>query len=248
MHSLMINSSILNKILKIIIIETTFKTTEFHLLYDDDILTFQINYDCDFYVSHTLNISKLVYFDSLEFVDIVLNYDQCLKLRQLTELFVDATIAVGCLDGKIEIVVSHSNVKLIFNVDVDVDVDSPIIPPNHNLEIPYITLNRKLLNNVIKLAKDKGNNIPIRIVEKKSRIIVGCPTDIVPMAVIQLPRQSVVEDSSISINPDSIISFLNNLEIENVQLKVNNTIAFTLHFIFSGEEVYYYRGHDRSPN
>jgi len=248
MHYLLLSSEILKSVLETIILKRPNEFV-FHLLCDFQIdiinctqtLTFQANYANNFYTSFKISTDKLLFFDPLEFRPIVLNYTQCIKLLQLCTMFKN-TIAIGYNESEelIEIVVSQSNVKLVFKIDNEID-HNPIIPPEHNLEIPYINLKRELLYNVIKLVQSSEFYTPIRVDSKKRIIIFG---DEFQSIVKILDSETNLKNSEIEINPDSISLFLENVKVENVNIKINESIAFIIHFSTELGEVYYYRGHE----
>ncbi len=241
----MINIKELRNILETIIVEKP-KNFVFHMLCDiknGQFLTFQANYNNNFYISFILNVQDLVYFDYIEFQPIIMNYEQCIKLIHLCNMFGDNTsVGFDLKESEIEIVVSHSNIKLIFIIDTTIDHD-PIVPPEHNLDIPYIPLETKTLSNVVKLVSSPQFYTPIKIDPKNNRIIFG---DII-QSIIQLRDEINLTESVIDINPDSIILFLKNvinLNIELVEIKVDTSIAFIIHCQFDLGEVYYYSTHE----
>jgi len=250
MHFLLITTEILNTILETIVFKQNdcVNNFVFHLLCDinnsedSETITFQANYSNEYYTNYTIAISELLFFDSLEFRPIVLNYDQCLKLIQLTKMFEKCSIGF-CLNSceNIEVVVSHSNVKLVFPIDNEID-HNPIIPPEHNLDISFIPINTELLKNVVTLVNSPKFYTSIRVDRSKSRLIFGDEGSF--QSIVQLPRTLNLSDSIIEIEPDSIILFLSNLKIKQVEIKVNKKIAFIIHATTELGEIYYYRGHE----
>ena len=244
MHFLLIPTNVLNTILETIIFNSK-QSFVFHLLCDthSDKLTFQANYNNDYYASYTISISQLLFFDLLEFKPIILNYEQCLKLIQITKMFHSVSIgfANNFETNFLEVVVSHSNVKLILPIDNEID-HNPIIPPEENPNFQFIEIETELLKNIITLVHSSKFYTPIRIDSKKSVIIFGDEGSI--QSIIKLPQTYNLIDSNIYIEPDSIISFLSNLKIKNIEIKVNKAIAFIIHSITEIGEIYYYRGHE----
>lgn len=251
MHFLMIKSGILKKVLRAIIVDNP-NNFIFHMLCDiqndlettNNFLTFQANYNDYFYTSFSIDISNLVFLDTLEFQPIILNYEQCTKLIYLCDMF-DSDISIGfdLRDDEIEIVVSHSNIKLIFPIDKEID-HNPIIPPEHNHNICYIPLDTLTLYNVVKLVSSPKFYTPIKIDQEKSRIVFG---DLI-QSIIQLRKGELnLSNSIIDINPDSIISFLKNLtdlKINKVEIKVDKSIAFIIYTKTELGEIFYYSTHE----
>lgn len=250
MHFLMIHAGVLKSILETIVIDKP-ENFVFHVLCSDtqneeQSLIFQANYNNYFYTSFIIDVSKLMFFDFMEFQPIVMNYEQCVKLVQLCNMF-EPNVSVGFdlkeSEGCIEVVVSHSNIKVIFIVDTTIDHD-PIIPPDHSLIVPYINLNSQTLLNVVKLSTSPKFYTPIKVDSKKSRIIVG---DLI-QSIIQLKGMDNTSNSEIDINPDSVILFLHNLihnlKIKQIEIKVDSSIAFTIHSQIELGEIYYYSTHE----
>lgn len=244
MHFLIISSCLLKEILTTIFIDRP-KNFVFHMIIEsqkENSVIFQTNYNNAFYTSYEICIDKFIFFDSIGFKMIVLNYEQCTKLLQLVNMF-DTNVSFGYneIESVIEIVISHSNIKLLLPVDDEID-HNYLVPPEHNKNIPYINIDKKILSNVLTLVNSDKFYTYIRVDSENKRLIFG--EDNCTRSIIQLPRTQELIDSSIDINPDSIILFLKNLRNKTINIKVNESIAFIINLETEWGPIYYYRAHE----
>jgi hypothetical protein len=252
MHLLIIGSNLLNRILETIFLTRPTKFV-FHLLLNTDRaqsdcnLLFQANYNDSFYTSYTINTELLVFFDSIEFENnkLVLNYEQCEKLIELTRLFKDSNVSFGFNEdkGTIETVVSHNNVKLEFSIDHQID-HNQIIPPDTQLYniVDYIPIQTKLFLNIVTLVNNNEYYTQMEVEPSRNRLILGDNESF--KTTLKLSNELILEPAIIIINPDSIILFLNKIDVQMINIKIHESLAFVINFETEFGSVFYYRAHE----
>ena len=248
MTNIIIESYLLGKIFNSILINKT-PEFEFHLVLglhkcpdnDEQLLTFQTNYMNIHYTSYTINPKLLTFFNIFDFEIIYFNYEQCIKIIKLSNMYPKLNINISKIDDNVNLTIADGSFSLCFKLDNKIS-EEYIYPPEHNLNIPFIDINRILFLNMLKLCQEDKFLMPMEINSHKKYLILGDDTQIV--SKIMLKEINCLDSSVIDINPNSIIHFLEKVDNENIRLKVNDKIAFIINYKTDIGEVYYYKGHE----
>ena len=93
----------------------------------------------------------------------------------------------------------------------------------------------------MKLVHDNNYYTTMKI-DSKHRLILGDEDSF--KTTIRLDRELILEPTTIIINPDSIILFLESVKSEIVNIKFHKSLAFVINFTTDFGSVFYYRAHE----
>ena len=271
-----ISSQLLNNILEHISLEFENVNSKnidfftFHLLKENENLIFQCNYSNNIYIKYKITINKLLFFDSFEFNQFILNYHQIIKLKQICTLNLEASLHFK-KENEYLFIITHStdslssggisslgslssggigslgslSIKFKFILK-DCEDCYLIVPPPPNISIPFIEINRLLLLNILKITYNPKiyTSIELKNENNQKELIFGQYFQDSISSTIQLPEYLIFEPSFIYINPDSIIHFLDKVKVDSIKIKIHESLSFMINCKDNEDEIDYFLGHE----